>query len=218
MVVCNSYSIMLKGRLLRQEAINLESDQNSDGTTAKANDKCHIRPLAESATKLNISPKHVMTVRQRSKDKPHISYAFDGLNHDKSVKQTIYSKRIHSSPSNISKSESFRVTRRFQSADTLGLGSLVNKDFKKRHSVDSTRGTRTLEEVTQEFLLNCHHKKIDLRAQEEHLYSYARESVDKGSLHTEPDRVDQKASHDVSHLPSVLTTIIKTSDGEVYIY
>ena len=206
---------MLKGRLLRQEAINLESDQNSDGTTAKANDKCHIGPLAESVTEQNIIPKHEITVRQRSKEQPHIASAFGGLNHDKSVKHTIFSKRIHSSPSNISKSETFRVTRRIQSADALGLGRKVHKDFNKRHSVDSTRGTRTLEEVTHEFLLNCHHKKIDLEAQEERWYSHPVEHVDKGLLHTESNRVEVKASHDVSQLSTALRTRIKTSEGEI---
>ena len=214
---------MLKGRLLRQEAISLESDQTSDGTTAKAKDKCHIRPLAESVTEQNIIPKHEITVKQdqRSRDKPpHISTAFGGINHDKSVKQTIFSKRIHSSPSNISKSESFRVTRRIQSADALGLGSNIHKDFNKIHSVDSTRGTRTLEEVTQEFLLNCHHKEIDFAAQEEHLYSYPVESVDKGLLHPESDRADLKVSHDVTYLPATLNlkTRIKIFHGEIIIH
>ena len=205
MVVRNAYSSMLKGRLLRQEAINLESDQTSDGTTTNARNNCHciISPLAESVTEQNIIPKHEITARQdqRSRVKPpHISNASGRLNHDKSVKRTLFTKRILSSPSNISKSEIFRVTRRIQSADALGLGRYIHKDLNKRHSVDSTRGTRTLEEVTQEFLLNCHHKEIDLEAQEELWYSYPVEHVDKGLLHPESDTIEVKASHDVSQL------------------
>ena len=67
----------MKGRLLRQEAINLESDQHSDGTAAKANDNCHIRSLAESVTEQNITPKHEITVRQRSKNKPTFDTNFN---------------------------------------------------------------------------------------------------------------------------------------------
>ena len=169
-------------------------------------------------TEHNIIPKHDITVRQRSKDKPHISNAFGGLNDDKSVKRTIFSQRIPSPPSNISKSESFRVTRRIQSADALVFLSNVHKDFNKRHSVDSTRGTRTLEEVTKEFLLNCHHKEIDLEAQEELWYSYPVEHVDKGLVHPESDTIEVKASNDVFQLSTALRTRIKTSEGQIIVH
>ena len=172
-------------------------------------------------TEQNSIPKQEIKVRQdqRIRNKPaHIPNAFGVLNNDKCMKQTTFATPIHSSPSNVSKSEYFRVTRRIQSADASGLRSNVHKDFNKRHSVDSTRGTRTLEEVTQEFLLNCHHKEIDLEAQNEIWYSYPVERVDREYLNTESDRVEHKASHDVPHVhvPAALKTRIKISEGETF--
>ena len=211
---------MFKGRLLRQEAINLENDQTS-GSTINASELCHIGiPTGSVPETDNFIPgEKNSTVKQCQSERaipPQISDASVNLNRNEREKRVIFSKRIHSSPSNISKAESFNVTRRVHSADVIGFGD-ESSDVKV-HSADNThaRASRTLEEAVKEFLLNCHNKRNESRTEEEKYNSLCRTSLDETHLDAESVCVKLNASRDVNELPVVSKKRLAAFKGRIF--
>ena len=195
---------MFKGRLLRQEAINLDGDKKLGGITNAKEATCIGLPTASVSEKDKFIPdEENLTLkpsqRNRVNTQSPISEISNSLNRDKREKRVIFSKRIHSSPLNISKAESFIVARRVHSEDGFGFGH--ENIGGKGHSADNARALRTLEEAAKEFLLNCHNKTTDSRVEEETCNSYCVTSLDKRLLDAESGCVNVKASQDVTKLP-----------------
>ena len=214
---------MFKGRLLRQEAINLENDQTS-GSTINTSELCHIGiPSGYVPETDNFIPGEdtvqYSTVKQCQSERaipPQISDASFSLNRNEREKRFIFSKRIHSSPSNISKAESFNVTRRVHSADVIGFGD-ESSDV-KGHSADNThaRASRTLEEAVKEFLLKFHNKRNESRTEEEKYNSLCRTSLDESHLNAESVCVKLNASRDVNKLPVVSKKRLAAFKGRTF--
>ena len=196
---------MFKGRLLRQEAINLDGDQKLGGIANAKEATCIGLPTAAVPEKDKFIPDEEnltlkLSQRNRVNTQSPISEISNSLNRDKREKRVIFSKRrIHSSPLNISKTESFNVTRRVHSEDGFGFGH--ENIGGKGHSADNAREPRTLEEAAKEFLLNCHNKRTDSRVNEETCKSYCGKRLDKRLLDAESGCANLKASGDVTKLP-----------------
>ena len=211
---------MFKGRLIRQEAINLDGDQKLGGITNAKEARCiclHTASVPEKDTfipdeeNLTLKPSQ----RNRVNTQSPISEISNSDNRDKREKRVIFSKRIHSSPLNISKTESFIVARRVHSEDGFGFGH-ENIDG-KGHSADNSRAPRTLEEAAKEFLLNCHNKRTDSRVEEETGNSYCVTSLDKRLLDAVSGGANFKASRDVTKLPVVSKRRVTAFKGRKFL-
>ena len=158
---------MLKGRLLRQEAINLEVDQKNGsiadetGTNyldlSKGTDYVTVThkglPPRNKADHLTVNASK--TIRESVIRLPDLKNHRQGHDH-KIQKRVIFSKRINSSPSNYGACGSVNITHRAMSADEPNLDQRkTDKDSFERIE----RDTRTLDEAVHEFLLHCHRRR-----------------------------------------------------------
>ena len=202
---------MFKGRLLRQEAINLESDQKT-GKITDANETGYVGlntgslPETDSnKTTVKLSPRLIPT---------SILEASASQNRSKLQKREIFSKRIHSSPSNISKSEFVNVTRRANSADDIGFE--LENSCAKGQPIAFTRDTRTLEEVVHDFFLYFYNKGSGEIVQVEKCYSEIGSHLNERQLYVKTGDVKFKDSLDVTKPLIDTKRQVTVFEGEKY--
>ena len=150
---------MLKGRLLRQKAINLEGDQKLAKLSEQNKSEEDVKGT-HRASDSSIKSTYKETGEQCG-DGGHMDKKslIEGQPQSCSVKKinTIISKRMHSSPLNFKKPHDQKSTLRSKSADNTI--STSHKKVVEEQSAYNPREARTLEEVVQEFLLYFHDKR-----------------------------------------------------------
>ena len=157
---------MLKGRLLRQEAINLEGDQKTgnisdeietgyvDLNAGKDSESCIYKDLTVRNNAIDPGAIGSKPLKDSAIRLPDLETHAQGHGH-KLQKRVIFSKRIHSSPT-ISKHNIVNIAHRAKRADEVGL---ERRQIDKESSIGIEQDTRTLEEAVHEFLLQCHNRR-----------------------------------------------------------
>ena len=185
---------MLKGRLLRQKAINLEGDQKMGkiGEVIKAdhvgNEACTDSAGAHKASSKNKETRK-KTLRKDTDEAERATISPETLDFNKNSKRTTFSKRIHSSPLFLSKPDSAKAKLRTK---TKSADEIVNESHKlsrKESPVFKSSESRTLEEVVQEFLLYFHDKRRGIKDSFQKTGSREECSVTETSLKTGSNKI-----------------------------
>ena len=158
---------MLKGRLLRQEAINLEIDQKTGSIVDETG--TNYLDLSKGTDNVTVTHKSLppgnkaghstvnasKTIKESVIRLPDLKNDKQGRDH-KLQKRVIFSKRFNSSPSNFGVCNSINIRHRAKSADAPNLDrQKIDKNSFERIEKD----TLTLDEAVHEFLLHCHRRR-----------------------------------------------------------